>query len=396
MRWLGEKPFHTLLLLTEKPAEWASWKLALIPLALAAVTGAVWGRVTDDAVLAWAAGWSLFLFSLADWALLTLLPLRGVSFGPVQPPWLGLTLLRWLVSIAAALLALYYPLPAILGLVLMQALILLLLVYGTIVEPFRVQVTRVDTSSDRLAGVGQPVRIVHISDLHVERLTRRERALSAVVDELGPDLIVLTGDFLSTSYNDDPRSFADLEEVLGQLSAPGGIYAVWGTAEVDLPDLLRPLLEKLGIIVLEDRAVALKIHGHSLWLMGLTCSRDLAGDGARLHGLLEESLPGAASILLYHTPDLMPQAASLGVDLYLAGHTHGGQWRVPGFGALLTSSHYWKRYEAGAYRDDSTLLYVSRGLGMEGFGALRARFFCPPELVQIALSGAKERYVTEE
>jgi hypothetical protein len=83
----------------------------------------------------------------------------------------------------------------------------------------------------------------------------------------------------------------------------------------------------------------------------------------------------------------MPAAATLGVDLYLAGHTHGGQWRLPGFGAILTSSRHWKRYEAGSYREDKTHLYVSRGIGMEGFGAPRARLFCPPEVVVIDLCG---------
>jgi hypothetical protein len=83
----------------------------------------------------------------------------------------------------------------------------------------------------------------------------------------------------------------------------------------------------------------------------------------------------------------MPEAAALGVDLYLAGHTHGGQWRLPGFGAILTSSRYWKRYEAGLYCQGKTHMYVSRGLGLEGFGAPRARFFCPPEVVNVAFGG---------
>jgi predicted MPP superfamily phosphohydrolase len=96
-------------------------------------------------------------------------------------------------------------------------------------------------------------------------------------------------------------------------------------------------------------------------------------------------------VLLHHTPDLMPQAVSLGVDLYLAGHTHGGQWRLPGFGAILTSSRYGKRYEAGHYHEAGTHLYVSRGVGMEGFGAPRARIFCPPEVVSITLSGMDQQ-----
>ena len=81
----------------------------------------------------------------------------------------------------------------------------------------------------------------------------------------------------------------------------------------------------------------------------------------------------------------MPAVAHLGVDGYLAGHTHGGQWRVPGFGALVTSSRFGKRYEAGLYRERRTRLYVSRGLGMEGFGTPRARLFCPPEVVVLDL-----------
>jgi hypothetical protein len=84
-------------------------------------------------------------------------------------------------------------------------------------------------------------------------------------------------------------------------------------------------------------------------------------------------------------PDLLPEAAALGIDLVLSGHTHGGQWRLPGFGALLTNSRYGKRYEAGHYVQAGTHLYVSRGLGMEGFGTPRARFFCPPEVVALTL-----------
>ena len=174
---------------------------------------------------------------------------------------------------------------------------------------------------------------------------------------------------------------------MAQFHAPGGLYAVWGTAEVDHPEFLRPALEELGIVVLEDRAVEVAAGEHRLWLMGVSCTRDLNADGARLRRLLADAPPGAFTALLYHTPDLMPQAAALGVDLYLAGHTHGGQWRLPGFGAILTSSRYWKRYEAGHYREGRTHLYVSRGLGLEGFGTPRARLFSPPEVVAVTLRG---------
>ena len=397
MRGLGENPFHTLLLLTEKPGEWAAWKVVPIPLALAAVAGIVWAWAGGEAAWGWAVAVGLLLFAAADWGLLALLPRKGVSFGAYQPPLIALSVLRWAVAVLTAILALWWPLPALVALALVQCLVWATAAYGTLVEPFRVQVTHLEVPSTKLANPGSRLRIVQISDLHVERLTRRERELPAMVAGLDPDLIVLTGDLLSTSYNKDPQALADLRALLEQFHAPAGVYAVWGTIEVDLPHLLRPILDDLGIVVLEEgiaQVPAVKASGEAdtgrdggVWLMGLSCTRDLEAAGARLRALLADLPAGAFSLLLYHTPDLMPQVAAMGVDLYLAGHTHGGQWRLPGFGAILTSSQYWKRYEGGLYREGDTRLYVSRGVGMEGFGAPRARVFCPPEVVSITLYG---------
>ena len=103
-----------------------------------------------------------------------------------------------------------------------------------------------------------------------------------------------------------------------------------------------------------------------------------------------ESVDGVLpfTILLYHSPDLAPQAAELGViDLHLAGHTHGGQVRVPVFGALVTSSLYLKALEMGLYQLRDMLLFVSRGVGLEGKGAPRVRFNCRPELKLFILRG---------
>jgi len=394
---LGENPFHTLLLLTEKPGEWVPWKIAPIPLALAAVSGLVWAWTVGEAGWGWAVGLGLLLFAAADWGLLALLPRLGISFGAAQLPFMALTVLRWVIAMLAAALAVWWPWPALVALALVHLLVWGLAAYGTLVEPFRVKVTHLDVPSAKLSNPGSCLRIVQLSDLHVERLTRRERDLPALVAKLAPDLIVLTGDFLSTSYNDDPQALADLRTLLEQFHAPAGVYAVWGTIEVDLLHLLRPIFDELGIVVLEEgvahvpevKTSAETENGldQGLWLVGLSCTRDLDAAGARLRALLAGLPPEGFSLLLYHTPDLMPQAAAMGVDLYLAGHTHGGQWRLPGFGAILTSSQYWKRYEAGLYYEGDSTLYVSRGLGMEGFGTPRARIFCPPEVVVITWRG---------
>ncbi len=391
MKWLGDNPLHTLLLLTEKPGRWAIWQVVPFSPALATLAGWVWAQATRQPALGWAVALGLLALALADWSLLASLPRRGLSFGAVQPPWLALVLVRGLGALLAAAVAGRWPWPALGGLGLFQVCIWGLLAYGTLLEPFRVQVSRVEVPSAKFANPGTPLRIVQLADLHVERLTRRERALPALIAGLAPDLILLTGDYLSTSYNQDPRALADLRWLLEQLRAPGGVYAVWGTAEVDRPDLLRPLFLDLGITVLEDQVVEVTAGGHRLWLVGLLCRRDRTADGQRLRALLDTVPAEEFALLLYHTPDLMPQAVSLGVDLYLAGHTHGGQWRLPGFGAILTSSHYWKRYEAGHYQQGHTHLYVSRGLGMEGFGTPRARLFCPPEVVLVEISGPRRR-----
>lgn len=386
MKLLGENPFYTLLVFTAKPGKWSPWLVVPLPLALAGLTGWAWASATGPA-WGWASASLLLALALADWALLAFLPRSGTSYGPVQPPFLALSLLRGLVALAAAPFAgpgatLPWAVQAA-----VQFALWLALAYGSLVEPFRLQVTRLEIVSPRLANPGGPLRLVQLSDLHVERLTRRDCALPELVAGLDPDLVVLTGDYLNTTYNEDPQAVADLGTLLGRITAPGGCYAVWGTHQVDYPHLLRPVLQAAGITILEDRAVEVRTDRYRLWIMGLTPTRDLAADGERLCRLFDAAPPGALTLLLYHTPDLMPQAAALGVDLYLAGHTHGGQWRLPGFGAIVTSSRYGKRYEGGHYQEGKAHLYVSRGLGLEGFGTPRARFFCRPELVAVDLRG---------
>ncbi len=92
-------------------------------------------------------------------------------------------------------------------------------------------------------------------------------------------------------------------------------------------------------------------------------------------------------MLLFHMPDRVQEARAGGVDLYLAGHTHGGQIRLPLYGAMLTATETGKRYEMGRYDLDGLTLYVSRGIGMEGMAAPRARFLCPPEIVCLDIVG---------
>ena len=85
-------------------------------------------------------------------------------------------------------------------------------------------------------------------------------------------------------------------------------------------------------------------------------------------------------VFLFHTPDLIEDVSHCGVDLYLCGHTHGGQVALPWYGALITFSKFGKKYESGLHRVGDTVLFVNRGLGMEPRPAPQIRFFARPQI----------------
>jgi len=331
------------------------------------------------------AGALTLLAITVDGASLALLPRLGRSFGPVTPPLLALALLRAGLTALAGLLWPTWPSLALLAI--LQAALTAAQLYATWVEPQRVVVTSLELASPKLDG-GKPLRVLHISDIHFERWTARERRLLERAAELRPGLILLTGDYLNLSTVEDHSAQQGVRDLLAGLAALAPTYAITGSPPVDLPHVVPAVFAGLPITWLLDEATDVRVNGCRLRLVGLRCTRERAQDAPRLHRLLSNGTGPLFTILLYHSPDLMPEAVQAEVDLYLAGHTHGGQLRLPLFGALITSSDFWKRYEAGLYRERWTTLYVSRGLGMEGWGAPRARFLAPPELVLLTLRPA--------
>jgi len=317
-----------------------------------------------------------------DWALLSLLSRLGLSFGPVRLSFFCLAMVRMSLLLTWGLLGMNARTLPVLGLA--QALIIGGVVYGFYIEPFNLQVTHLEFPA-RGIRPGERLRILQLSDLHVERWTRREADLLERAAELEPDLIVMTGDFLNLSYLSDERAWEDLRRLARQLSASYGVYAVDGS--VDNPENLHRLLEGTRVQVLDDQILPVSTPAGDVLLVGLSNTGRERDRQQLLH--LAEELPGGsarpASVLLYHTPDLVETARQAGIDFYFAGHTHGGQIRLPLYGAVYTSSIYGKRYEAGLYPVGPTRLYVSRGIGLEGSEAPRARFLCPPEMVVIDL-----------
>lgn len=332
-------------------------------------------------------------FIALDWALLAMLPRLGLSFGPIWPP------ILWLIFPRLVFLAVAFLPPAIRRMwkagvspkawrtpfSLWLALNLLftgLEVDALYVEPFRMTVTEAQLPGPSLA-TGRPLRIVQLSDLHIEGITPREGEMLARVEDLAPDLILLTGDYVHLDSLDSPTALRDARLVLSQLHAPLGVFAVQGT--VDRESVLAEVFTGLPITLLRNETRRVPLAQGELFLIGLDVYTGRRNPETLAR--LTASLPSNAyTILLYHTPDLIREAADAGIDLYLAGHTHGGQIRLPFYGALVTFSKYGKQYEMGLYQVDSTYLYVTRGIGMEGLGLPRVRFLCPPEIVVIELA----------
>jgi predicted MPP superfamily phosphohydrolase len=372
---------------------------------MAAIGAWPWGQPSLQA----AVGLCLGAAIIGDGVSLTLLPRKGRSFGPVTPPLLALALLRAALAFGlgmagsgASPVSTFAPAPTAIPLavltVILQAGITAIQIYATWVEPFRLTITSLEIPSPKFQG-GEPLRVLHLSDIHFEGWTPREQQLLETVRSLAPDLIFLTGDYLNLSSVDDGPARQGVRDLLAQLAAVAPTYAVIGSPPVDRPDVVPQIFAGLPITWLVDETVEVEVKGHHLRLIGVRCTADHRWDGARLRRLMESPRPyptsdgakeregGEFQILLYHSPDLFPVAAELGIDLHLAGHTHGGQLRLPLFGALVTSSAFWKRYEAGLYRNGRSTLYVSRGIGVEGKGAPRARFLAPPEIVLLQIGG---------
>jgi uncharacterized protein len=274
------------------------------------------------------------------------------------------------------------------GSLILAAVGLLCFAYGYFVEPYWPQVTRVRVESPKLRGAERPVRVVHISDLHCDPEPRLEERLPDLIAAERPDLIVYTGDSINS-----PEGLPVLRRLLPRLAAIAPTYAVRGNWDTGFW-WREELFEGTGVVELKREAARVDVAGTSLRVVGApfaSLAEPPDGVPSGLRNVLRDVPPEAFTLFLYHTPDLILEAAETGrVDLYCAGHTHGGQVALPLYGALVTFSKFGKKYESGLYREGQTWLYVTRGVGMEGGPAPRVRFFARPEITVIELAPPAE------
>ena len=250
---------------------------------------------------------------------------------------------------------------------------------SAITEPFLLSVERQPIILSRLPAPLDGIKIVHLSDLHHSPFTGTEQIERAieVANGLDPDIVALTGDYISH----DRRYAARCAEMVGRLRARYGVYAVLGNHDhwTDAA-LITDLFRAEGIRVLVNEGLRFQQRGASFWLAGVDDTMvGLEDLPLALAGSQESEL----KLLLAHTPIILRRAARDGVDLVLSGHTHGGQvaWRSE----KTVSGRPRRRQLKGLGRRGDTQIYVTRGLGTV---VLPIRYGCPPEVSLLELRTA--------
>lgn len=384
---MAARPLHKIMVFLDQPAQWSDLRSGLTMIVLAALPALAWWLFSASQRAALIAGVLLILFFLGDLLILSLLPRWRISYGAWQPQFFQLAGLRSLAAFGLGFILLFAGWQwALASLILIQVAGTIALIRGAIVEPARVQTTRLEIASDRLSPDARPIRLLHISDLHIEHLSRRETDVLRAVAEEQPDLIAITGDYVNLSYNQDAEAYQRIRHFLAQLAAPAGVYACLGTPTVDIREHVVPMFDDLAIQLLRGTCRTAAITGgQPIAVLGVDCTHHVEPDAAVLRRTVEQAPPDMPQVLLYHSPELMPQASEAGIDLYLCGHTHGGQVRLPLIGPVLTSSHLGRQYVMGHYQNGRTHLYVSRGVGLEGLSAPRVRFCARPEITLVTI-----------
>ncbi|MBO4351483.1 MAG: metallophosphoesterase [Proteobacteria bacterium] len=244
-------------------------------------------------------------------------------------------------------------------------------------------------------GVTQPIRIALVTDLHSCDYGENQRDLLDVLDAQAPDLVLLGGDIFDDILPDD-NTVSFLQGISGRYPS----YYVTGNHEYwsGKDGFARKMaaLKKWGVIRLSGEMASINIKGSRLNICGIddpyAWNRKISylehAEGslnAQLAYVAAQPRDGAYTILLTHRPELLDTYSQYGFDLVLAGHAHGGQWRIPGIlnGVYAPNQGIIPKLAGGLYEQNGTIMIVSRGLARESTWV--PRIYNRPELVIIEL-----------
>jgi predicted MPP superfamily phosphohydrolase len=223
-------------------------------------------------------------------------------------------------------------------------------------------------------------RIVQISDIHLKPIVTLNlvKKTVAMANSLQPDLIVITGDFVTRFIS----AIYEMAPVLAQLRARYGVFTSLGNHDLWLDaNIISQTLNTVGLPVLINQGLPISVDGESLWLAGVD---DAMSGKPDLKSALKGAPSNAPVVLMAHEPDPADEFTLDGrVDLMLSGHSHGGQIRLPGLGSPVKAPLA-ENYDMGLYNVDGMWLYVNRGIGV--ITSVPLRLNCPPEITEIILT----------
>lgn len=242
------------------------------------------------------------------------------------------------------------------------------------------ETTHYTYAAEQLGADLEGYRIVQISDLHNAKFGKNNQKLVGRIRECEPDMIVLTGDLVDSNHTNVDRAVQFVDEIVKICP----VYYVTGNHEYWLEkseyDELMDGLIGAGVVILDDQVVEISRGDAKFRLVGLD-DKSLA-DGT-LEALLSDEKE--FTVVLAHEPQYLVRYASIGVDLVLSGHAHGGQFRLPFVGGIVAPDQgFLPEYTAGEYYMNGTEMIVSRGLGNS---VIPVRLFNYPEIVCVELVG---------
>jgi predicted MPP superfamily phosphohydrolase len=269
------------------------------------------------------------------------------------------------------------------------ALFPVMAVIATAVAVWQVQRFRVNRVTLTIPNLPAPLKglsIVHLSDLHIGKLTRGKvlEDMVAATNKLDADLILVTGDLINMSLEDLPHGL----DLLRRMKSRHGLFLCEGNHDlIENEAGFEAAAKQSGLGFLLNENAVISYHGQRIQILGLRWGEDLgrsqeavgAVAGDALDRLLSQREPGDFVILLAHHPDAFDAAARAGIPLTLAGHTHGGQLMLTpkvGFGPWLY------RYWSGLYRLGESQMIVSNGAG----NWFPLRIGAPAEIIHITLN----------
>lgn len=250
------------------------------------------------------------------------------------------------------------------------------------------EISRYEVKSQKLPESFDGFKIVQLSDLHGAEFGEDGMGLVEKVKELEPDIIALTGDFVT-----DEGDLAAVEKLAARLVKLCPVYFISGNHEFGsgLAVKVRNILERAGVKYLSNEYLTISRGEDGILLGGvedpLAYADMLSPD--ELAQKMNDAAPDAFKILLGHRNYWMTEYPELPVDLIFCGHAHGGLIRIPGVGGLIgTDRRLFPDFDAGEYNNGRYTLIVSRGLGNS---VSIPRVFNRPEIVCVELSSAYAR-----